>query len=64
MQFRFNPAARPAAVATMTQHSTPAPGAPARSGPLAGVRVLDLTAVVLGTGKYLEGLKSFQDEEV
>ena len=23
-----------------------------------------LTAVVLGTGKYLEGLKNFQDEEV
>jgi len=23
-----------------------------------------LTAVVLGTGKYLEGLRSFQDEEV
>ena len=48
MQNPFNPAARLAAVATMTQEATAPAATPSRTGPLAGVRVLDLTAVVLG----------------
>jgi len=48
MPFRFNPAACPAAVATMTPEAASAAITTPRTGPLAGVRVLDLTAVVLG----------------